>query len=150
MSRNGSKGLIVAVAKAAKKKLDVNDFEDRLLMQKGCFILNTMGVEPKYNFGLYIRGPYSSDLADDYYELHIDSSTPCETDVPSEHIDSLTEIMIKGTPFVEAYATILLARKYNPNMKPGELVDFVVDMKPHLKKKIEEASEYLNPTPSAI
>jgi uncharacterized protein YwgA len=69
MVHDGADELISAVAKALGRKLSVTNFRDRLLMQKGCFILNEMGIGPIYSFRMYIRGPYSSDLADDYYTL---------------------------------------------------------------------------------
>jgi uncharacterized protein YwgA len=143
MSREGAMNLIAAVAKAmGRAKLDVNNFEDRLLMQKGCFILNEMGVVPKYTFGLYIRGPYSTDLTKDYYEILNGGHMEYGTDVPSEKIKELSDLMSEGASFVEAYATLRMARIYNPRMDGDRLIDFVVKMKPHLEEKIKEASKY--------
>lgn len=144
MPREGAENLISAVAKAmGKKKLNVDNFKDRLLMQKGCFILNEKGVCPRYNFGMYIRGPYSRELADDYYEL-LEKGISYETDVKSELIDEVSDLMSKGAPFVEAYATLLLALKHNPKMKEkAELMEFVINIKPHLEEKIKEAAELI-------
>jgi uncharacterized protein YwgA len=150
MSREGAESLIAAVAKAmGKRKLNVNNLEDMLLIQKGCFILNKMGALHKYNFRLYIRGPYSSDLAEDCYQL-LKGGISYETSVPSDCIEKLSSIMRKGARFVEAYATLELAAVHNPKMRKEELVEFVIKMAPPLKEKIEEASGYLNPAPSAI
>ena len=45
-------------------------FEERLKIQKVAFLLKHLGVAPftKYNFSMYLRGPYSPDLAREYYE----------------------------------------------------------------------------------
>jgi uncharacterized protein YwgA len=144
MAKKGADKLISAVAEAWGKELKIGNFNDRLVMQKGCFLLNEMGVLPKYDFGLYIRGPYSSELADDYYELMKSASHTTVMDVDGKHVDSLSEIMKKGVPYMEAYSTLILARKYNPRMSGDELEAFVINMKPTLKKEIKEASAYLS------
>jgi len=142
MSREGARNLIAAVAKAMSRKPNVNNFEDRLLMQKGCFVLNKMGVYPKYRFDLYIRGPYSSDLTRDYYDLLKGGGMTYETDVHPECIRELSVLIGKGTPFLEAYATLGLVISYNPGTDRDKLIEFVIDLKPQLKKEIKEASEY--------
>jgi len=143
MSKKGVENLIAAVAKAmGRKKLDIDSFDDRLMIQKGCFILNLRGVGPAYNFSMYIRGPYSRDLADDYFKVP-KKRMSYETDVPEDDIAELSRIMDKGAPFVEAYTTIVLVSKYNRMMKEDELTDFVAKLKPHIEKEtIREASEY--------
>ncbi|MDR3282762.1 MAG: hypothetical protein LBS92_04035 [Candidatus Methanoplasma sp.] len=140
MSKPGSEKLISAVAKAWGKEIRVRSFNDRLVMQKGCFLLNDMGVLPRYKFRLYIRGPYSSELADDYYELLKGNMIPSDTDVGSGYIEELSGIMSKGIPYLEAYSTLILARGYNPEMNASELKDFVLKIKPALKKEVEEAA----------
>lgn len=62
---NDSRRFLAAVMRAVGHNLDVNDFNDRLTMQNGCYILNSWGFGPRYKYGLYIRGPYSRELADD-------------------------------------------------------------------------------------
>ncbi len=130
--------LIVAVSKALGRKLDRRKFNDRLLMQKGCYILNTWGYEPFYRYGLYIRGPYSSDLADDYYELNNLADT---TSIPDEKIAELAEIMEKGIGYTEAYATVLLVKANNPGRPTEAIFNKAVDIKPHLREEVKEACE---------
>ena len=98
--------LIVAVSKACGHFPDVEKFSDRLAMQKSCYILNSWGYEPIYRYSLYIRGPYSSELADDYYEMH--GKVSGSTDVSESDLSRLKELYTKGLPYVEAYATVLL------------------------------------------
>ena len=143
MPHEGAGNLIAAVAEAmGGKKPDLDNFEDRLLMQKGCFILNCIGVSPKYRFNLYIRGPYSSELADDCRELLKGDGIAHGSDVPSDKIRELSDIMDKGTSFVEAYATLKLAFLINPGMNEDKVINFVIGMEPRLEKKIREASAY--------
>ena len=144
MTKTGADSLISAVALAWGKELRIKSFEDRLVMQKGCFLLNEMGVTPNYSFSLYIRGPYSSDLADDYYELLRENALSYKTNIDSDLIEKISEIMSKGVGYLEAYSTLILAHKYNPRMEMDSLKRFVFEMKPALRKEIEEASKSLN------
>ncbi len=49
------------------RKIKVNSFEDKLVLQKTICLLELMGVRIGYSFSLYIRGPYSPDLTEDIY-----------------------------------------------------------------------------------
>lgn len=133
---NDPSDLIVAVSKALGRKLDRRKFNDRLLMQKGCYILNSWGYGPYYRYGLYIRGPYSSELADDYYEIGRLSNS---TTIPSDAISKLSEIMNKGIEYTEAYATVLLVKRNNPGRTDKEIFDKSLNIKPHLEKEVTEA-----------
>ena len=132
---NDPSNLIVAISRAMNRKLNKNRFDDRLLMQKGCYILNSWGFGPKYRYSLYIRGPYSSELADDYFEM---TSPGKVTDVPEEAIHHLSEIMTKGIEFTEAYATVLLIKNNNPGKSNNDIFNRALEIKPHLKKEIVE------------
>lgn len=57
--------LVTAVATAARRDLDPDRQEDLLALQRGCYILNSLGIGPFYRYDMFIRGPYSSGLADD-------------------------------------------------------------------------------------
>lgn len=138
--RDGARSLICAVSMATHHKLNVDKFNDRLMMQKGCFLLNHMGVSPKYPFNMYIRGPYSSELANDYYEIARSGLPLNYTDVNKDLIDKLSAIFDKGIDYTEAYATLIIAKTFNPNLPAEKIKSMVIDMKPHLKACIEEAS----------
>ncbi|MCL2509637.1 MAG: hypothetical protein FWF07_00965 [Methanomassiliicoccaceae archaeon] len=140
MTNPGADNLISAVAKALNRELKIKNFSDRLMIQKGCFLLNDMGVSPVYNFSLYIRGPYSSELADDYYELMRNNTLSYHTDVNDSYISQLSEIAARGPKYLEAYSTLILAKRYNPKMEKDGLVNFVSEIKPTLKKEIVEAA----------
>ena len=132
---NDPSNLIVAISKAMNRNLNKNKFNDRLLMQKGCYILNSWGFGPKYRYGLYIRGPYSSELADDYFEMTSPGKT---TDVPEKAIHDLSEIMTRGIEFTEAYATVLMIKNNNPGKSDIDIRNRALEIKPHLEKEIVE------------
>ncbi|MDO5862256.1 MAG: hypothetical protein Q4Q58_05645, partial [Thermoplasmata archaeon] len=131
---------IGAVSKAIGRDIDVEEFSDRLALKKGCYILNSWGFGPKYRYGLYIRGPYSRELADDYYEM---GSFGDETDIPSETVDRLSEIYGKGLEYVEAYATVLLLKNNSPNASAESIRKTAMGLKPHLITEVLEASTSL-------
>ena len=133
---NNPSSLIVAISKALDRSLNKGRFNDRLLMQKGCYILNRWGYGPEYKYSLYIRGPYSSELADDYYELRYIGDT---TDVPEDKISELSAIMKKGVEYTEAYATVMLVKENNPGRSNEEILSKSLAIKPHLNKEVREA-----------
>ena len=47
----------------------MDNFDSRLYNQKAILIIQNMGIsELNYNFGWYLRGPYSSELTNDLFE----------------------------------------------------------------------------------
>ena len=132
-----SRKLLAAVSKAVGHGLNVNDFDDRLTMQKGCYILNSWGFGPMYRFSLYIRGPYSSELADDHRSLG--NEVGGTTDVPDEVVERLSEIFAKGLSYAEAYAVVLLVKNNSPGASYGSIHKRALELKPCLRSEVEEA-----------
>jgi len=58
---------IIACFKEIGFKPKINEFQDRLVIQKAVCLLDLMGLQPGHTFSLYVRGPYSPDLANDLY-----------------------------------------------------------------------------------
>jgi len=48
---------------------DIDSFEQRLRSQKIQYFAQLFGASPHYSFNLYIRGPYSPDLAHDLFQI---------------------------------------------------------------------------------
>ena len=133
---NDPSNLISAISMAYGRKLNRRSFNDRLIMQKGCYILNRWGYGPIYRYGLYIRGPYSSELADDYYEMPL---TDRGTNIPGNVIARLAGILEKGIRYTEAYATVLLVKENNPTRDDAAILSKALSIKPHLEKEVTEA-----------
>ena len=124
------RSLVAAVAKAAKNELDISRADDRLMMQKGCYILNCWNLGPRYRFDLYVRGPYSSELAEDCGELG--SFNGFDTDVPDGAVSKLSEIFDEGSGYVDAYATVLLVKNNNPGASSDRILMRCQELKPHM------------------
>jgi len=58
---------------------DINRFDHRIKLQKYVFISKFLGWRNEYDYNIYIRGPYSPDLASDYYSLNTGSISSDET-----------------------------------------------------------------------
>lgn len=132
------RSLVAAVSKAAKHELDISRVEDRLTMQKGCYILNCWGLSPRYRFDLYVRGPYSSELAEDCGELG--SFNGFDTDVPDDVVSKLSEIFDEGSGYVDAYVTVLLVKNNNPEASSDRILRRCQELKPHLSLKLGVAA----------
>ncbi|MDR3223834.1 MAG: hypothetical protein LBT66_08930 [Methanobrevibacter sp.] len=50
----------------------IDDFDNRVKLQKYVFISKYFGFDHNYNYNLYLRDPYSSDLSNDYYNNSLD------------------------------------------------------------------------------
>ena len=128
--------LIAAVNKALGRTIDWHDYDDRLIMQKGCYILNRWGYGPYYGYGLYIRGPYSTELTDDCERMILSN---LRTDIPEEALTALSGIIKRGTDYLEAYTTVMLVKENNPSRNSIAVMKKALDIRPSLKDLIEEA-----------
>jgi hypothetical protein len=54
---------------ALNHNLDLSEFDHRLVLQKTVYLLQAAGIDLGYNFGWYIRGPYSPGLTRDAFAL---------------------------------------------------------------------------------
>jgi uncharacterized protein YwgA len=55
---------MIAIFKELKFTPAIDEFQDRLISQKVNCLLNLSGIKTGYECSLYLRGPYSRDLAD--------------------------------------------------------------------------------------
>ena len=62
-----SQVLLGLVLQEADIPASVDTFDNRLLVQKGVYLLQDVGVELGYPYSWYVRGPYSSRLATDLF-----------------------------------------------------------------------------------
>jgi uncharacterized protein YwgA len=62
--------LLLALAlRESNIPISVEEFDNRLLVQKAVYLLQQRGVELGYPYSWYVRGPYSSRLANDLFFL---------------------------------------------------------------------------------
>lgn len=72
------------------------NFDSRLRIQKVIYLLKVAGYPFEYDFRLYIRGPYSTELADDYMELARRGDQEIESlanEVSDDNLKKILEIL---------------------------------------------------------
>ncbi|MBU2099885.1 hypothetical protein KKG83_07335 [Candidatus Micrarchaeota archaeon] len=58
---------VIACLKGIGLKPNVDDFQNRLVIQKAIYLLKLKGIDPGFAYNLYVRGPYSPDLTKEVY-----------------------------------------------------------------------------------
>lgn len=61
--------LLAKSLEAASMQLSVDSFDDRLILQKAVYLLQSAGIRMGYRFRWYLKGPYSPDMTADAFAL---------------------------------------------------------------------------------
>lgn len=61
--------LLAKSLEAAGMQLSVDSFDDRLILQKAVYLLQSAGIRMGYRFRWYLKGPYSPDMTADAFAL---------------------------------------------------------------------------------
>jgi len=59
---------VVACLKEISFKPKINEFQDRLIIQKVVYLLQRKGIDSNFEYNLHVRGPYSPDLTKEVYD----------------------------------------------------------------------------------
>jgi len=112
-------------------KFNVNRFDNRLKLQKFVYLAKRYGIDLDYNYNLYIHGPYSPELADDYY--HMEDDSPAESiELPE---DFLRLIKGKSERWLEFAATLVMIKERYPELDEKSMINLVRDNKPFAEEK---------------
>jgi len=65
----------------------INEFQDRLIIQKVVYLLQRKGIESKFKYNLHVRGPYSPDLTKEIYS-HQNAVEKLETNCKLDNSES--------------------------------------------------------------
>lgn len=112
------------------------DFNFRLKVQKFVYIAKYFGWNHAYEYNLYIRGPYSSALADEYYNMDIyNNYSPVKIDdfkvKPFKNF-----VKDKSIHYLESASTILFYLNDNPNLSRENAIEELHKIKPHIDSEI--------------
>jgi uncharacterized protein YwgA len=107
--------------------IDMGSFDSRIKLQKLVYILKSEGINLGYDFTWYIRGPYSSDLADDGFHFsNGDGMIPKYniTDEDRTVLDRLTRVthLIRDSNTAELVASFLFLKSNYGNGTAQELM----------------------------
>jgi len=107
------------------------DFDTRFEIQKRVKLLQ---LEPaisrfiNYDFGMYVRGPYSRFLAEDYYNLS--SVIPVATKLSARSENYLRMVSRLPTSDLELLSSIAQVMSFSRNAPDESIVGKVKDLKP--------------------
>ena len=111
----------------------------KIMVQKLVFLEEYFGWNNSYSYDLYIHGPYSSNLADDYYSNNLFNYSSLKIqDFDSKSMKQF--IKDKSLDYLESASTILFYKKLNENISLDFAIKKLAEIKPHISSKIVEES----------
>ena len=100
-----------AIAAATGKTFTMTDEAGRFKIQKAVCLLQRLGYPPaqRFDFNIYLKGPYSPDLTACYYALEDDGIRAAgeAVDIPPATLAILIEALRKSPAFLEGVTTLL-------------------------------------------
>jgi len=123
------------------------DYVSRFKIQKLAYLCQSMGIPLNYRFTLYLSGPYSTRLTQDYFSApHLVETL--ETDYVFDEkelkiLDKINEYVLihpinntYESEFLEAVSTIRYLKNKYPDMLDDEMFAKTKEIKQHLKDSI--------------
>ena len=88
-------------------------FENRLKLQKYVFLARYFGLDMGYNYSMYLYGPYSPGLAEDYFGLADDGLEYHKTPLPDEfnYKEFRNVLYDRDSGWLEIASTLLALRE---------------------------------------
>lgn len=129
------------------RELNINNYDDRLTLQKLTCILKAVGIDFGYKFSWYIKGPYSPSLATDAYDSYRSPNKPVNISYSQKEEKTMKEIKdifseeTKSSDDLELIASILyLSKSRGISLSEDSLVETVKSLKPwYSEDKIRKA-----------
>jgi uncharacterized protein YwgA len=116
---------------------NVRLFNNRLKLQKYVFLAKQYGIDLGYNFNLYVRGPYSPMLAEDYYRLS-EEIEPIRVGLPEDFIKLIKN---KSERWLELASTVVMVKNRYPSIDDEKIIKIVLGNKPFTNE--EELKEII-------
>lgn len=76
--------LLKLVLDGIGESTDIGSLHDRLRIQKAVYLTQVSGVNLGYSYSWYVRGPYSTSLTQDYFELSSEAGADTTLDEASK------------------------------------------------------------------
>jgi len=135
------------------KDIDLDSFDEKLMIQKAVHISQHLGMPWGYEFGWYVRGMYSSQLTVDLYGLWNQDPRYDPTEKDHSILAKLksSENILEGTPMhsrpkdaYELVSTVIRATKERGMKTDEEIKEYINQVKPwYTDEHIEKALKYV-------
>jgi uncharacterized protein YwgA len=129
---------VIASLKFLDLKFDITTYNGRFFVQKTAHLAQSLGLQTHYYFTLYVAGPYSHALALDYYANQA-KVNGLETEYKLTANDKIilgklcaSLDLYKDMDLMGCTATVLHLMKENPDMKDGDIIAKIHELKRHL------------------
>ena len=125
---------------------DEQNFRNRFMIQKYVYLAKYFGLDMGYGFSMYLHGPYSRTLADDYYELAESEAMDKAAGFPitrTSDLNGLDQASFynfvdgKDLEWLEAASTLLSLRPHFNERRL--LLERTANMKEHIPQNIIES-----------
>jgi uncharacterized protein YwgA len=104
--------------------------DERIKVQKIVFLSKRMGIDFNYSFSLYLHGPYSKTLSDDYYTLTDEQVKNASPDKAIDKDWAKIEILYsRDKVWLEVAATILDIKESNKYLSWKKIISYVANIK---------------------
>jgi hypothetical protein len=131
---------------------------DRILVQKAVYLAQRAGIQLGYHYGWYKRGPYSTRLTRDYFELQDAIALQGAEDDPRELTDTAARKMNQLRPLFNPPGEFAPEKKHlwlellasvdylktMENRNPTTIEEIIDKQKPHLSRFIPLANTKLS------
>ena len=94
------------VSRSSITKDDSGGFDARFRIQKCVFVAQYLGLDRTYRYNLYLHGPYSPSLSQDYYKAANGEVDDGGTNLDFDR-EAVLEIMGKGNDWLELATTLV-------------------------------------------
>lgn len=133
--------VLAGLVKRVYPKFDIKKFEYRFKLQKFVFLLRSYGLNLGYPFSLYIKGPYSPELArdafqiEDWDKIQLRKFEDTQQEAQFENFMNFLQSKKDDEGWLECSSTILLLRESNPSSKKDELIGSLLHIKPKFSEQ---------------
>lgn len=137
--------VLETLAKATGRSFGHDTFGERLRTQKAIYLLKVLGIPAarRYDFNLYLRGPYSPDLAKDYFMIAPQMAGVAPEPIPERQLRVIEEFVTQGDSFLEAAATIHFIKAHSEETTKEAILAHARRIKPQLSHRYEAAYDGL-------
>lgn len=141
--------VIAGLLKRSYSNFDMNDFNDRLKLQKFIYLIQECGLNLGYDFKLYLHGPYCTLLTRDGFEMpevsrckKVSFGNPDKEKIFLELLNFINNH--KDNPEeMEILASLILFHRLNNKAEDKELIELVRTKDIKFKEKEKHIGELL-------
>jgi uncharacterized protein YwgA len=143
--------VLAGLVKRVYGNFNMSTFQNRLILQKFVFLMRHFKIDLGYDFSLYLRGPYSPDLARDAFQVESwanVSKVQFEDSKSEEQFNKCVLFIEKkktDTNWLEIQSTLSLIKQSHKNLSDEQVVDECKKIKTSFDKEyIKERLNELN------